>query len=200
MKKAFTLTESLVCMIVIGVVYAIVMQVTKPNTIKQDALKQAGIDMHNKIDYVTRQIIEAHTKNYTLTKLVNSSGTTYSIATTTAQDTLKGYYQDRLISVRRTAPSSYTGLSLYNTSNAAVNSYKVSTFPGFLLKNSAYFGLKLNGSCSTTEQHIYHPIKTTSRTQTKSCGLIFYDVNGAKMPNRLGLDQYIISIGENGIR
>ena len=36
--------------------------------------------------------------------------------------------------------------------------------------------------------------------KAKSCGLIFYDVNGDKMPNRLGIDQYIISIGANGIR
>ena len=48
--------------------------------------------------------------------------------------------------------------------------------------------------------YIYHPVKTAKRTQAKSCGLIFYDVNGVKAPNRLGLDQYIISIGSNGIR
>ena len=198
-KRAFTLAESLICMIIIGIVYVIILQLSRPGDIKKEALLKAGVDTFRQIEYATKRILARDTRNYALTSM--RIGTTeFSVASSSSLNNMKKLYKKNLPGSRRAVPSSYSNLQLQDGSNTKAGSLKVSSFSGYFLKNGAYFGLKLNNNCTTTEQYIYHPSRTTSRTQSGSCGTIFYDVNGDKGPNTLGVDQYIISLGKQGLR
>ena len=196
---AYTLAESLIVIAIVGIMYVIVLHVLRPNNIKHEALTKAGSNLYIQIDFATKQMLAKNTKNYILTRLKDSSGE-FSVESSSSASRLLAIYKKRLSGIRKTPDATYLNLALQDSSNNKVGNLKVSSFQGFTLKNDAYFGIKLNNNCTTTESYIYNPSMPNKRTQAKSCGLIFFDVNGQDLPNNLGVDQYIISIGKNGIR
>lgn len=202
MKKGFTLTESLIVIIIIGIVYVVIASVIKPSSIKKDVLVKGGANLLYQIDFATKQILLKNSNNYTMTRLKEKSGAEFDITSSGADAKLSTLYRKNLVGFRKkTVSSTYKSLAITTESGAQVSNYKVSTFTqGFFLKNKAYFALKLNGNCTTTENYIYNPQSPDKRTATKSCGLIFFDVNGESDPNKAGIDMYIISIGKNGVK
>ena len=173
----------------------------RPNNIKTETLQKAGNSLYSEIDYASKQILANNTTNYNFTTLVSEAGTGYSISDSGADAKLIASFKKFLMGKRGSISASYSGSSLYNDSGSAVGSLKVSSFTqGFLLKNNAYFALKLNGNCTTSESTIYNPSMPNNRNVTNSCGLIFFDVNGEEGPNKVGIDQYIVSLGKLGIK
>ena len=61
--KAFTLYETLLVLVIIGVVAVICLSNLRPTKMKEDALMEAGKAMYMQIDYATREIITKDTKN-----------------------------------------------------------------------------------------------------------------------------------------
>lgn len=198
-KKAFTLIETMIAMTIIGVIATIMITMLKPTNIREDVLKKAGAQVHGQIDFAVQQIVLKHTNNFTMKKLTSGK----SIASTDSLSEIVGYLKKYLIAKRKnnTIPSAYASTNFVTSSGATV-SLNVNSFgANFVTRNGAYIALKLNGNCTTTETTVYHPIYDgLSNAKTKSCGLIFYDVNGDEMPNRLMLDQYIVAISEFGLK
>jgi len=171
----------------------------KPTNIKEDALKKGGMNVHTQIDLAIQQTILKDTKTYSLKNF--KSGTSITSADTAAE--FAGYLKKYLIAKRKnnTIPATYASTNFKTSSGSSV-SLNVNNFSQkFVTRNGVYIAIQLNGNCTTTETNVYHPIYDgLANTKTKSCGLIFFDINGEEMPNRLLLDQYIVAISEFGLK
>lgn len=202
-NKAFTMAETLIAIVMLGVLGACALSLIKPSNIKKDALTKAGSSVYLQIGFATKQILAKNSLNYQMTKLLTLSGVQFSINDEEADEKLAELYKKALYTSRNsTVPATYTALSLKNEEGSVVgSSLTVSNFTqGFKTKNGAYMALMLHDNCTTNETYIYDPSAPELRTAKKSCGLIFFDVNADKAPNIVGIDQYIISIGKLGIK
>jgi len=201
-KTAFTLVESMIVMVIMGVVAAAFFSAVRPTEIKQDAYIKSAGHLELQINIATKQIIAKRTPAGNLTRIRGVDNNYFSITDNGAGAKLISLYRNYLVGLRNVSVSdTYKNIELQDNTGAKINNVKISSFEsGFILKNHAYFTLKLNQSCDSNETYVYDPAIITKRTASKSCGLIFYDVNGEKEPNVLGVDQYILSIGKIGIK
>ena len=201
-KSAFTLVESLITMIVIAIIYAAIADVLRPSDFKRDVLKKSGANMLYQLDFASKQILAKNTVNYTLYNLKTLDGTEFLITEDDADEKLMNLYRNYLKGLRNVdlAPAYLSG-DLVDETSTKISNVNPSIFKyGFSLNNGTYVAIKLNKNCTTTESYIYSPLQTQKRDRLNSCGLFFYDVNGDKTPNVLGIDQYIVAIGKNGIK
>lgn len=197
MKKfAFTLVELLIVLIILAVFATIMISAIKPNNIKAQAYKKAGEDTYSQIAHATKSILLYNTKNYNLTQLTDSAGVLIDSADFLAR--LIELYKQNFILKSGTIDATYAAKELTN-GTSTISGVKASDFTGFFIKNGTYFGIKLHGNCTTTTNYIYDPSTPNNKTRTNTCGLIFFDVNGAKAPNNLGVDQYILGLGKFGV-
>ena len=201
-RRAFTLVESLITMIIIGIVYVAISSVIRPNDIKREVLQKAGANMAYQLDFASKQILARNTVNYNFAHLKTSDGTEFLITDDGADEKLMKLFRKNLKGLKNVSvSSSFLGQTLINEQNALVADTTPSSFKyGFTLSNNAYLAIRLNGNCTTTETYIYNPTQPNKRTQANSCGVFFFDVNGDKAPNVLGLDQYVVAIGKNGLK
>ena len=200
MKKAFALTEFAIVVLIIGIIAGASISTLKPKEFKKEAAIKAGKALYLQIELATKQVLMRDSKNFDFTKLIDSSNAQYSITSSGADAKLIASYKKHLVGRRQAnADSAYLASTL--TSESGATSLKVSDFANyFTLKNDAFFAIKLNGNCTTSETLIYDPFTPSKRTRSNSCGLILYDINGKNTPNILGVDQYILSIGRLGIK
>ena len=204
--KAYTLGEMLVAMIVASIIVSIVLINLKPSNARNDSLQKNGANMLNQISFATMNLIAKNSKHYSLFSLIDSSNNVFSIVDEGADEKLIDLYKKNLIGIRnKTVSADYLGSEIKNsTDTIEVSSgvkLKISDFPKyFVIRNGTFFAIKLNQNCTTNETYIYNPSFRESNTAKNSCGLIFFDVNSQDSPNVLGIDQYIISIGKNGIK
>ena len=202
-KHAFTAAETLIVIVIIGIVSSCVLVALKPGDVKKDMLKKSGNNMLLQIDFATRQVLAKNSMNYKMTKLVTNAGVQFSINDSKADEKLIALYKRALIPSRnKTIPATYTAIELKNEANAKIGGgLKISSVTqGFRVKNGAYFAIKLNGNCTTNETYIYDPSAPEKRTAKKSCGLIFFDTNAEDSPNIVGVDEFIVPIGNSGLR
>lgn len=201
--KAFTLYETLVTMIIVGVVAAIGINNMRPAEIENKVLIEAGKDMYIQLDYATREIIARDTNNYTLSRIKNGANE-YSIEDSSNLSTLVyTTYKKRIKALRDfSLANDYRNaiLESRDDKNATQESLKPSSFTGFMTKNGGYFAVRLHNTCTKNETALFNPIQPDIRTQANSCGQIFFDVNGDKKPNLLGVDQFLVSLTLNGLR
>lgn len=200
-KVAFTLAETTIAMIILGIIAGTLLHTLKPNNMKRDFWDKSAKNMVLQIDYATKQILARNSLNYSLLDAIDTSNATFSIVSSGAEAKLIALYRKYLIGLRQySVPSSYLSSSLKDENNIS-SGFKISDFAqGFKLKNGAYMALKLNGNCSTSETKIYNPTTIEIRTVNNSCGLIFFDINTEKDPNMLGIDQFIVSLGKFGLK
>lgn len=200
-KRGFTLIETTIVMVILGVIAVVLLTVSKPGEIKQKAMEQAAIDFVSQVERTMKEILLNHTKDYSLLNIVALDNTTFSIASSDKEASLSALFKKYLVGLRGTSlPNIYLSSSLQDSSGVA-SGYTVSSFlNGYKVKNGAYIAFKLNGNCTTSETKIYNPAMPDNRTETNSCGLVFYDINSEAPPNNLGVDQFILSIGKYGIK
>ena len=202
-NQAFTMAETLIAIVMLGVLGACALSTLRPANIKKDALIKSGASALLQINFATKQILAKNSVNYQMTKLLTTAGAQFSINDSGADAKLAPLYKKALYESRKnTIPATYTALSLKNEEGSAVgSSLKVSSFTqGFKTKNGTYIAFMLYDNCTTNETYIYDPSAPELRTAKKSCGLIFFDVNAEESPNIIGIDQYIVPIGKLGIK
>ena len=202
LKNAFTLAESLITIVIIGIIYAAIFNILRTDDINNDVIKKAGANVYYQIDFASKQILAKNTYNYNFHKLKNDLGFSFSITSENADKELVKLFKKHMKGLRNNSLNlNYAEKRLINESGITINNLKVSTFNyGFFISNGAYIAIRLNKNCTTTETYVYSPIQRTNRSATNSCGLIFFDVNGDKEPNTLGIDQYIVPIGKSGVK
>ncbi len=204
LKKSFTLTETLIVVVILGFIAAAMLASLKKGNYKAEALKKAGTNYYHQINIASKQILVKYSYGYKMTALKTIGGTEFSISDSNSDASLAPLFKKMLGSGTYSAPSNYSGSYLINESGTKVGpngGYKVSNFTqGFKTKNGTYMAFMLHEDCTTSEtDNIYDPSTPETHSATKSCGLIFYDVNADDSPNTLGIDQYIVSIHKLGL-
>ena len=201
-KTAYTLAEAVAVMVVLSFIITAMINLTRHNITSESVIKKAGTNGLLQISFATKQILAKYSTSYTMINLKNISGTAFAITASNAAENLSPLYKKILINSSNTVPSTYTDSYLVNESGAKINSnMKVSGFTqGFVAKNGTYIAFKLNGNCTTSISYIYDPSVPENRNAANTCGLIFFDVNADAKPNILGVDQYIIAFGKDGIK
>ena len=199
--KAFTMLETITVLVIIGLFAAILLPTLRPTQTREQALVEGGKAMYVRLDSTTRDIISRKTTNFTLGAINDATGQ-FSIASSSNQTRLINFYKkyfkpSRSITVSNNYKS--TILIAKDGSKPAGN-ISPSTFGGYVLKNGSYLGFKLHGNCSTNETFLFNPYLPNQRTQSNSCGRIYFDVNGDNGPNYLGVDQFIVSLKLVGVR
>lgn len=196
--QGFTLIEQVIVLVIVGILGVVVINTLRPNDIKEDALKKVAKSVSVQIEFATKSLLAKNTNNYTFLRLKDSSGE-FSIASSDSLSRLVNLYRKTLVGARnKTLDSTYSGKKL--TDGTTTLEIKPSDFSGFFIKNGTYFGVKLNGNCTTTIDYIYDPSTPTNKTRTNTCGIIFLDLNEKQEPNLLGVDQYILALGRLGIK
>ena len=204
--KAFTLAEVLIVLTVIGVIAAILMINFKPNQINYEAMKKGGKTMLYDISYATSRVLAKSSYGFSMLRLIDTSGAEFCIGSSGSTAKLIALYKQHMKPVRgKTLDNTYGSNKDVLLKDEAGNTYsglKISYFPsGYFLKNGAYFALKMHSTaCDYAETYIYNPNMPDNRNVSNSCAVIFYDINAEKLPNTLGIDQYIVSIGKMGVK
>ena len=202
-KSAFNIIELIVSMTIIGTISICCITALNPRNIKTDAIKKAGLNEFLQIDLTTKKILLNNSTEYNMVSLKNTSGTAFSLTDENKNQYISELYAKYMSKrIAQTASDSYKALDLKNEAGTVISNYKVSTFSsGIMTRNGSYMAFKLNEDCNQTETDvIYNPSLPDKHTQTKSCGLIFYDVTGEEGPNVVGIDMYIVSIGKLGLK
>lgn len=197
--NAFSLLEQIIVLIIVSILFVVMLTIMRPNNIKEETLKKSGKSTFIQIEFATKRMLARDTNNYTLERMVDSTGE-FSIADSTSSARTTELFKKHLIAIRNsTLDSTYAATTLTN-GTTSLDGYSPSSFSGFMIKNGTYFGLKLHGNCTTTVNFLYDPSTPNKNSRTNTCGIIFYDINGKNPPNMLGVDQYIISIGKMGVK
>lgn len=201
-KRAFTLTETLVILLIMAIIFAIYMSVySVPNPTKEGwttisekteiALEQAstGILLNNCIydDY----------------KKMRDSNGYFSIEDKNIEkrfsDLYKRYLQDVDINIDST--NEYFSKNIKGAKKELSNVPLKDLYNNFfLIQDGVLVGFRLYNSCSATEK-LTSPAGYNGVYETNDiCGSIFYDVNSYAKPNKLGLDQHIVAIYSRGLK
>jgi len=203
-KTSYTLAEALIIMVVMSLIIASTITILRPKDYVAETLKKSGGSSLVQISFATRQILTKYSTNFRMTRLFTPDKTIFSINDNKADEKLVLLYKKLLFVSNKTVSSDYTNSFLLNESGAKIgggSGLKVSDFTqGFITRSGMYIAFRLYNSCSVSETYIYDPSNTGLKTATNSCGLIFYDVNADNGPNTLGIDQYIASLGAQGIK
>lgn len=197
-KKGYTLIEQLIVIVIVSILGSVMLTTFRPNNVKVEAYKKAGKSNFIQIEFALKSLLAKNTNNYTLTRMFDSTGE-FSIAASASQARMLALLKKHLVSIRQTLDATYGALTLTD-GTTELTGYSASSFSGFIIKNGAYFGLKLHGNCTTTVDFLYDPSTPNNNSRTNTCGIIFFDVNEKKPPNRLGIDQYIVAIGKMGVK
>lgn len=189
-------------MTVVAAICIVMVVVLRPKDVKKEVLQKAGSNILYQLDFASKQILAKNTVNYSLKYLKADDGSEFDITSDDAEQKLISIYKKYLKGLNKKSLSSeYLSKVLVDENNMALTGISANSFNyGFFLNNNAYIAIKLNKNCTTHETYIYSPIQIQKRERNNSCGLFFFDVNGDMLPNKLGVDQYIVSIGEMGIK
>ena len=198
-KRAFTLAEVVIVLAIVSILGLVAIKTLTSNEVEDKAQAQAAKAVYLQVDKATRSIIANNTNNYTLERMKDSSGE-FSVASSTSLARMVQLYKENMVAKRNaTQDATYLATDLSNDATT-LTGITPSYFSGFTLRNDSYFGLFLNDNCTTTINYIYDPLMPDKRTITNTCGIIFYDVNGDKKPNVLGVDQFILALGKLGLK
>ena len=198
-NRAFTLVETVVVLIILGTIAAVVIHTLNSKEVKEKALAEAAKAVYLQVDKATRSVIANNTNNYTLERMKDATGE-FSVASSSSLARMVELFKENMV-LKRSAVQDATYLSTdLNDGTTTLIGISPSYFSGFTLRNDSYFGLFLNNNCTTTITYIYDPLMPDKRTISNTCGTIFYDVNGDKLPNLLGVDQFILALGKLGLK
>lgn len=199
--KAFTLAESLIVIIIVGILYTAILNIFKSDDLNRQVLQKAGSNSYMQLDNAFKIIIMKNTTNNNLITATALDGTKFSIVDDDAESKLSALLKRYTKALRNVSVNAtYLDTKLKDAAGTTID-IKPSAFSGgFILNNKNYVAIKLNNACNVTESNLYQPMATNTRTQKNCCGTLFIDVNGDSDPNVLGIDQYIVPIGKFGLK
>lgn len=198
-QKAYTLAEQLIVVVIIGFIATIMTSTFKPNNYKIEVLQRAAKAQYIQIDFATKNLLAKHSKNYNFFALFDESGV-FSAADSSSTNRIVQLYRKVLVGMKNSSWDSSYSLKELTDGTTAITGLTPSDYSGFILKNNVYFGINLNGNCNTQVDYIYDPSTPEKKTKTRTCGTIFFDMNGKESPNLLGIDQYIVAFGKFGVK
>lgn len=201
-SKAFTLTEAILVIILIGVIAAI----TIPQLLVNNPTKKGWDTMADKtVGYLMQAsteilLYDAGLDDFTR---LNLDGNVFSIEDTDSTAKMAKLYSKYLANVKsKINPSDkYFSEPLKGYDDSVLSAKLSDSYSDFFYGNDGVImGFHFYGGCTNTEAKTNPPTYRKHYSVDNICGSIFFDINGYKKPNKLGSDQYIVPVGKRGIK
>lgn len=209
-KNAFTMAETLIIMIILGIIATILLATLKPADYKDKALEVLSKKILKEIDTVTTMILASNTKDGTFRTIINPTDNSSSNITsdeTNAMKSLKLLYKKHLTSLRKqqdvlmlevieeAEPEEF--VNCYITVNGGWPAF------GFKLKDGALFCMSTKKSFNNIGSAIPKTIipgENSLCNTANALGYIMFDSNGEKeKPNAYGKDIFVLPFDADGI-
>ena len=205
-KKAFTLAEALIVIVIIGIISALYNISIKVVNTTQKGFEVKSQKMLENIDQVFNFIFAHHSESFNLTDLHDNSGN-FSITDKDVTPRLANLFRKYLSTIdlqdgEENQVKAYYASTIIDYDKSSTGLTLNKTYSDFITTgNGVIYGFRLYKSCSAKEVNASTPMVTGNRrTIAGICGSIFYDVNGYAKPNKLGSDQYIVPFDEQGAK
>lgn len=190
-KYAFTLMENLLAMAIIGICATLMITSIK----NVNPTGQANAIMAKKavttFTGATKQMMIHHAKSFKMNDVYTDTAKTSRCSNSQCLFNLYG----KFVQITKSLNEDEAG-----------NLGPTGTVYG-QLADGLVFGIRYDSACSivTTADNIYtysadDAIKLVVTNSKKACGLIYYDVNGKKGPNKNGEDRFALPIFSSGIQ
>jgi len=193
--QAFTLSEAVLVMIIIGVIASLLIASLAPYNSSQKGFNALAAKAQGDLEQVFNHLLINDSDYDDILRLKDSSGT-FTITEQGAIDrfvpVIQKYIQNNGKAVDMTKEADYFGSEIMHYDKTSTNKKLSDTYKNFYFgNNGVLFGFKLNDNCTTQEELEYLPERTSATVVADTCGSFFVDVNGYKKPNKLGSDQFI---------
>ena len=201
-KKAFTLTEAIITMLMIGLIAILCTGGIKLLNPSESAMNTSAIKMAQYIDQALLQIIINHCSFDDLSKINDRDGH-FSIEDLDATMRISRMFQENMsdIALGVDMNREYFSKPLLDYNRTSVGSSIKSLYSHFYYVNDGMLiGYRTYGTCNAIETNANPPDNRGRFSVEGICGSIFYDINAYKGPNKLGSDQYIIPLQKRGTK
>jgi len=201
-KYAFTLTEAILAMVIIGIIATLCTAGYKIGNPINKGWVTLSEKMAIYIEDASLQILLNHCDYDDFTSIKNGK-IHFSIedegATKRISDLFQKYMSD--IDMNVDLSDKYFEKKITNINKEPTEEKIKDAYSDFFFVNDGMLmGFRLYQSCNATENNANPPRTKGKYSVENVCGSIFYDVNGLEDPNILGLDQYILPIYKRGIK
>ena len=177
-KKAFTMAEAILVMVILGIIATIMISTMRPVEFRDRGFKVLAKKVLGQIDAATTQILFNNAQDSSMDKLYppgsNLAYNTYS-ANLAA---VKALYNTYLVGTRQTVESTHCKKGTQT----------------MMLKDGSCLGFGGSGSAET-----WIPGEKAATASASYKGFIYVDLNDAEEPNVFGKDLYTIPIDAQGI-
>lgn len=203
-KKAFTIVELIIVMVIMGVLVAVLMPTIKPAQYKEQALEALANKTLAEIQDATTKIMLLDSPNNSLNKIINpDSGGLLSSNGATQTDRIKylnaleKLYKKYLVTTRKNIQNTVTCSPVYPYAGSDSN------LRSFKLKNDACVMLRYDTNGVVELVNFPGQDKFTKivpdNVPNYDKYVIYIDTNGKTEPNQYGKDMFILLLGHRGI-
>ncbi len=201
LKKAITVSEAMITMVIFGIIAIIVVPILLHHNPVRDGNETMVRKTAEVIEQAAVQII-AHNSiydNYTYLKDKNGY---FSIEDADAKDRMPVLFKEYInyLDLRIDLEHEFYNKELKDVRKNNLGITLKDAYTGFFWnQNGAIIGFRFYEGCTNTEVNANPPEQRGIFEVGNICGSIFYDINGYKKPNLIGNDQYILPIDKRGI-
>ncbi len=192
-KKAFTLAEVLVCLMIIGVLAAVMIQNIKTKDFTEDGYTATALKILDNVQQASLKIRELEPER---------------CPTGSFMVDVAGDWEFTLVNDSQTALNTSEVLNLYGNylkfEETDLNFCDHTPYcsdddiKGAKLAGNSYIGFEV-GAIEDCPDYYMPNTDTIISGKGKCWGKLYIDVDGSKGPNTLGKDVYVIGLNENGI-
>ena len=182
-KKAFTMAEAILVMVILGIIATIMISTMRPVEFRDRGFRVLAKKVLGQVDTATTQILFNNSRDMLMSNIYNWGSQTAVFSYASNLTWVKDYYNKYLVGTR----DSITG-TWCTQSSATTMKLKDGSSLGFV--GTGYTGNTLIPGEATERAKNY---------STTDIGYILLDVNDGEEPNVFGKDQYAIPINATGI-
>ena len=200
--KAFTLSQMIITMVIIAVIFAISTNVIKLINPIEEGFATMSKKTEIALDHASIAILLNNCGNDDYTSLYDSNGR-FSITDNNIGKRVSDLYKKYLqkVDIRINLSNEYFFNNIENSKGLVSDVPLKDIYDNFfLIQDGVLVGFRFYNSCSATEKWASPYGFDEFYEINDICGSIFYDVNSFDKPNKLGLDQHIIAIYNRGIK
>ena len=187
-KNAFTMAEAVLVMTILGIIATIMITTLKPAEFKEKGLAVLAKKVLGEIDTATTQILLNNSSTGTMANIYQANTSTLfntNATSTTNSNHLGVLYKKYLTATRKPCNNA--------TNCGGCNGYNNK----FYLKDGVCVGITVGPVANAAT---WFPEEASATTMNTTNGVIFFDVNGLQEPNTAGKDQFLLPLGEEGIK
>ena len=201
LKKAVTVSEAIVTMIILGIIAAIVIPAIHHRNPVRDGRETLVIKASEAINQAVVQIITNNSVFGNFLRITDGQ-TFFSIEDDEARDRIPGMfkYYIQYLDLPIDLNHEYYNLELQDVQKHKLGASLKDLYSNFFWnQNGVLIGFRFYDDCNQTELNSNAPPQRGVYVTENVCASIFFDVNGFEKPNLIGNDQFIMPINKIGI-